>query len=97
MTAPRDPVGRLANRVGSRVPLVLGSLATTGPFAFLAIAHDEPWEFHTASAMQPCVPPHRSTPGWRVVAARLVRVQCLLERRRQLHPSDEHPARAALV
>jgi EmrB/QacA subfamily drug resistance transporter len=43
--------GRLANRVGSRVPLTLGSLATCAAFLFLAVAHDEPWEFYAASAM----------------------------------------------
>jgi EmrB/QacA subfamily drug resistance transporter len=43
--------GRLANRVGSRVPLVLGSLASCCAFVFLAVAHDAPWEFYAASAM----------------------------------------------
>ena len=43
--------GRLANRVGSRVPLVIGSLATAASFLFLAVAHDEPWEFYAASAL----------------------------------------------
>ena len=43
--------GRLANRVGSRVPLVLGSLATCAAFLFLAVAHDQPWEFYAASAI----------------------------------------------
>jgi EmrB/QacA subfamily drug resistance transporter len=43
--------GRLANRVGSRVPLVLGTLASCAAFVFLAIAHDSPWEFYVGSAM----------------------------------------------
>jgi EmrB/QacA subfamily drug resistance transporter len=43
--------GRLANRVGSRVPLVLGSLAACLSFVFLAIAHDAPWEFYVGSAI----------------------------------------------
>ncbi len=43
--------GRLANRVGSRVPLILGSLATCAAFAFLAVAHDDPWDFYVGSAL----------------------------------------------
>jgi EmrB/QacA subfamily drug resistance transporter len=43
--------GRLANRVGSRVPLVLGSMATCAAFVFLAVAHDQPWEFYAGSAI----------------------------------------------
>jgi EmrB/QacA subfamily drug resistance transporter len=43
--------GRLANRVGSRVPLVLGCVATCLAFVFLAVAHDHPWEFYAGSAM----------------------------------------------
>ena len=43
--------GRLANRVGSRVPLVLGSLTTCAAFAFLAIAHTRPWELYVGSAL----------------------------------------------
>jgi predicted MFS family arabinose efflux permease len=43
--------GRLANRVGSRVPLVLGTLATCLSFVFLAAAHAEPWEFYVGSAI----------------------------------------------
>ena len=38
--------GRLANRVGSRVPLILGSLATCLAFGFLAAAHDQRWELY---------------------------------------------------
>jgi MFS family permease len=43
--------GRLANRVGSRVPLVLGSLASCLAFVFLAFAHEAPWEFYVGSAI----------------------------------------------
>ena len=43
--------GRLANRVGSRVPLVLGSLLTCFAFVFLAVAHDQRWEFYVGSAL----------------------------------------------
>jgi MFS family permease len=43
--------GRMANRVGSRVPLILGCFATFLAFVFLAIAHDDPWEFYVASAI----------------------------------------------
>jgi EmrB/QacA subfamily drug resistance transporter len=43
--------GRLANRVGSRVPLVLGAASTCLAFAFLAVAHSHPWEFYVGSAL----------------------------------------------
>jgi EmrB/QacA subfamily drug resistance transporter len=43
--------GRLANRVGSRIPLLLGSLATCLAFVFLAIAHAQPWEFYVGAAL----------------------------------------------
>jgi EmrB/QacA subfamily drug resistance transporter len=43
--------GRLANRVGSRVPLVLGSLSTCLAFVFLAAAHDQRWEFYVGAAL----------------------------------------------
>jgi MFS family permease len=38
--------GRLANRVGARVPLIAGSLATCLAFTFLAFAHDQRWEVY---------------------------------------------------
>jgi EmrB/QacA subfamily drug resistance transporter len=44
--------GRLANRVGSRVPLVLGSLVTSLAFLLLAVAHARPWELYIGSALQ---------------------------------------------
>ena len=43
--------GRLADTVGARVPLILGSLATCLAFTFLAIAHDHPWEVYVGSAI----------------------------------------------
>jgi EmrB/QacA subfamily drug resistance transporter len=43
--------GRLANSVGSRVPLIFGSLATCLAFAFLAVAHDHPWEVYVGSGI----------------------------------------------
>jgi MFS family permease len=43
--------GRLAGRVGSRVPLILGSLAACAAFAFLAVAHGARWEIYVASAL----------------------------------------------
>ncbi len=43
--------GRMANRVGSRVPLILGSLATCAAFTFLAAAHSERWELYVGTAL----------------------------------------------
>jgi EmrB/QacA subfamily drug resistance transporter len=43
--------GRLANRVGSRVPLLLGSLSTCLAFVFLAVAHSRPWDFYVGTAL----------------------------------------------
>jgi predicted MFS family arabinose efflux permease len=43
--------GRMANRVGARLPLVLGSLATCLAFAFLAVAHQDRWELYVGTAM----------------------------------------------
>ncbi len=42
--------GRMANKVGSRVPLILGSLATCASFTFLAAAHDQRWELYVGTA-----------------------------------------------
>jgi MFS family permease len=36
--------GRLSSTVGSRVPLVAGSLVSSAAFAMLAFAHDQGWE-----------------------------------------------------
>jgi predicted MFS family arabinose efflux permease len=43
--------GKLAERTGSRVPLILGSLATCVAFAFLGVAHSQPWEIYVGSAI----------------------------------------------
>jgi EmrB/QacA subfamily drug resistance transporter len=43
--------GRLSARVGSRVPLIAGSLATCLAFVLLAIAHDQKWEIYAASGI----------------------------------------------
>jgi EmrB/QacA subfamily drug resistance transporter len=43
--------GRMAARVGARLPLLLGSLTTAVAFGFLAIAHDDKWEFYVGSAI----------------------------------------------
>jgi EmrB/QacA subfamily drug resistance transporter len=42
--------GRLSNRVGSKVPLVLGSLASTAAFVVLALAGSR-WEIYLASTL----------------------------------------------
>jgi EmrB/QacA subfamily drug resistance transporter len=41
--------GGLAGRVGSKVPLMFGTAATAVSFAFLALAHSEPW--HVVAAV----------------------------------------------
>ncbi|MGZ4272069.1 MAG: MFS transporter, partial [Solirubrobacteraceae bacterium] len=43
--------GRLSERVGSRVPLILGGLVTTASFLVLAFAHAHRWEIYVASAL----------------------------------------------
>jgi EmrB/QacA subfamily drug resistance transporter len=43
--------GRLSERVGSRVPLILGGLTTTLSFVLLAVAHSHHWEIYVASAV----------------------------------------------
>ena len=43
--------GRLANSVGARVPLVLGTLTTCVAFLFMAVAHAEPWQLYVGSAV----------------------------------------------
>jgi EmrB/QacA subfamily drug resistance transporter len=43
--------GRLAGKVGSRVPLIMGSLFACAAFAFLAVAHAHPWEMYIGSAL----------------------------------------------
>jgi MFS family permease len=41
--------GRLSSTVGSRVPLILGSLISCIAFALLAAAHDQSWEIYLAA------------------------------------------------
>jgi EmrB/QacA subfamily drug resistance transporter len=43
--------GRLANRVGARVPLILGSAATCLAFAFLAVEHNARGDFYIGCAL----------------------------------------------
>lgn len=43
--------GRLSVRVGSKVPLVLGSILATIAFALLAVAHEQPLEIYVATAV----------------------------------------------
>jgi EmrB/QacA subfamily drug resistance transporter len=43
--------GRLSERVGSRVPLVMGALTTMLSFLLLAVAHSAHWEIYVASAL----------------------------------------------
>jgi EmrB/QacA subfamily drug resistance transporter len=43
--------GRMANRVGSRVPLIAGAATTCLAFAVFAVAHTERWEIYLGSAL----------------------------------------------
>jgi EmrB/QacA subfamily drug resistance transporter len=43
--------GRMASRIGARVPLVLGCAVTTLSFAMLAAAHSQRWEIYVAAAL----------------------------------------------
>jgi EmrB/QacA subfamily drug resistance transporter len=43
--------GRLANQVGSRVPLIAGSAITASSFVVLAVAHHHVWELLVATAL----------------------------------------------
>ncbi len=43
--------GRLANRTGSRLPLIVGSAVTGLAFLMLALAHDLRWEIYASSAL----------------------------------------------
>jgi EmrB/QacA subfamily drug resistance transporter len=43
--------GRMAGRIGARLPLILGSLATCIAFTFLALAHSERWQMYVGSAI----------------------------------------------
>ena len=41
--------GRLAGRVGSRVPLIAGAIGSAGSLALLAFAHGQKWEIYVAT------------------------------------------------
>jgi EmrB/QacA subfamily drug resistance transporter len=43
--------GRMANRVGSRVPLIAGAATPCASFVWFAVAHSEPWEIYVGSAL----------------------------------------------
>jgi EmrB/QacA subfamily drug resistance transporter len=43
--------GRLSNRIGSRIPLIAGSLVTASSFFVLVVAHDQPWQIYASSAL----------------------------------------------
>jgi EmrB/QacA subfamily drug resistance transporter len=43
--------GRLASRVGARLPLILGSITTGVAFVLLAAAHNERWELYVSAAI----------------------------------------------
>jgi MFS family permease len=40
--------GRLSSTVGSRVPLILGSIVSTAAFVLLAVAHEHGWQIYLA-------------------------------------------------
>jgi MFS family permease len=43
--------GRMANRVGARVPLIAGAVTTSVAFAWFAVAHSAPWEIYIGSLL----------------------------------------------
>lgn len=43
--------GLLAGRIGSRLPLTVGTIVAGASFVLLAAAHDEPWQIYLASAL----------------------------------------------
>ena len=47
----RDSPSHIAARIGSKMVLFCGSLATVVPFAILAFAHQDPWPIYLASAV----------------------------------------------
>ena len=52
MTLLAGPLsGALGGRFGSRLPLLIGTAAATGSYAFLAMAHDERWHMYIGSAL----------------------------------------------
>jgi MFS family permease len=43
--------GRLSSRIGSRIPLIAGSLAAAASFVVLVVAHDHPWQIYASTAL----------------------------------------------
>ncbi|MCW2977357.1 MAG: transporter [Actinomycetia bacterium] len=43
--------GRLSNSIGSRIPLIVGSLLSAVSFFMLVVAHGRPWEVYTAAGL----------------------------------------------
>lgn len=43
--------GLLANRFGSRLPLLIGTLVAAASFALLATAHSQPWQIYLSGAL----------------------------------------------
>jgi MFS family permease len=43
--------GHLASRIGARIPLIAGSLATAASFFLLVAAHDQPWQIYVATGL----------------------------------------------
>jgi EmrB/QacA subfamily drug resistance transporter len=43
--------GQLSSRIGSRIPLIAGSLAAAASFLLLVVAHDHPWQIYASSAL----------------------------------------------
>jgi EmrB/QacA subfamily drug resistance transporter len=46
--------GRLSTTVGSRVPLVAGTISATASYAFIAAAHTSRWEVYVCTALMGC-------------------------------------------
>src|SRR5207244_8536835 len=43
--------GRLSSRIGSRIPLIAGSLAAAASFVVLVVAHDHPWQIYGSTVL----------------------------------------------
>ena len=43
--------GRLSSRIGSRIPLIAGSLTTAASFFLLVVAHHHPWQIYVSTAL----------------------------------------------
>jgi EmrB/QacA subfamily drug resistance transporter len=46
--------GRLSSTVGSRVPLIAGTISATASYAFIAAAHTSPWQIYVCTALMGC-------------------------------------------